>query len=157
MPSKWSTSTQSVGHVYPVGGARIPNPKMKRAENHRLYSRARSHQVLWEGGDSRHSRTMSHRCVLKYENTRKRTRMDTIDSGTMPNGCSETSRESGRDLGAMAARTFTTSITRLRSRTYEKNTIRGKLCLFEMKDSTCENFVSGVRQLVVLVISSSTG
>jgi hypothetical protein len=42
-------------------------------------------------------------------------------------------------------------------RTYEKNNKKSKLRLFEMKDAPYERLVSGVRQLLVLVISSLMG
>ena len=43
---------------------------------------------------------MPHRCVHKYENTSEKDRTSTADSGTMPFGWTNTSRESGRNVGA---------------------------------------------------------
>ena len=73
----------------------------------------------------------------------------------MPSTWSDTSRESDGDIGATAVLPSTASPAVLGPRTHEKSNNK-IVCLFELKVVPWERFVSGMRRLLVLVISSST-
>ena len=79
-------------------------PAFRLAGSDFLKKGARFYQVAEENGklnrDSWHSQTVPHRCVQKYENTSEKDRTSTADSGTMPFGWTNTSKESGRNVGA---------------------------------------------------------
>jgi len=81
--------------------------------------------------------------------------MSAVDSGTMLSGSSNTSRESGEDIGATAVLASTTSPASLGPSTSERNN-NEMLCLLERKDLPWERFASGMRHHLVLAISSST-